>query len=170
MMNNLLSGWVKDLFKPNIKVTGTSHVQNNDVKMDSLEENKAMFTNRQFTKAKMARQIYHALGTPSVNDFKAVLRMNAIKNIPITLEDVKLAEQVCGPDIGALKGKTTRKKPIPVVSDHIEIPTELINNHQDISLCMDGMMINALVFLTTILRNTMYRTTEWVPRKTSDKL
>jgi hypothetical protein len=92
--------------------------------------------------------------------------MNIIKNVPVTLEDIKLAEQIYGPDIGALKGKTTRAKPVPVVKDYIEIPNELITAHQDVVLCMDGMKINGVPFLTTISRNIMYRTTEWIPNQT----
>ena len=44
--------------------------------------------------------------------------MNAITNIPITFDDVKIAEKIYGLDIGALKGKTTPTKPVPVVSDY----------------------------------------------------
>jgi hypothetical protein len=31
--------------------------------------------------------------------------MNAVKTLPITLEDIKLTEHILGPDIDALKGK-----------------------------------------------------------------
>ena len=66
-----------------------------------------------------------------------------------------------------LKGKTTRQKPAPVVSDYIEIPKELIDNHVNIILCIDGMKINGVPFITTVSRNIMYRTAEWVPNQTS---
>ncbi len=135
-----------------------------NVAIDSVDENKKMFTDRQVQRAKLARQLYrHSLGTPSLNDFKVIVTNNSIKNLPITLDDVKLAEQIFGPDIGALKGKTTRQKPTPVVSDYIEIPPELIMNHHNIVLCMDGMKINGVPFLTTVSRNIMYRTVEWIP-------
>jgi hypothetical protein len=98
-------------------VIATSNVQAKDPAINSVEKNKTMNTDCQIMRAKMARQIYHSLGTPSVNDFKAILKMNAIRNLPITIEDIKLAEQIFGPDIGSLKGKTTRGKPSPVVSD-----------------------------------------------------
>jgi hypothetical protein len=66
-----------------------------------------------------------------------------------------------------LKGKTTRQKPAPVVLDYIEIPEELITNHNNAVLCIDGMKINGVPFLTTILRNIMYRTAAWIPSQTS---
>jgi hypothetical protein len=45
---------------------------------------------------------------------------------------------------------TTHQKLAPVVTDYIEIPLELIETYQDITLCMDGMKINSIPFLTTV--------------------
>ena len=105
-----------------------------------------MFTNRQVQQAKLARQIYHALGTPSIQDFKVIVTMNTLNDMPITIEDIKTAELIFGPDIGALKGKTVRKKPTPVVSNYIKIPRELFSNHHEVTLCIDAMHINGLAF------------------------
>jgi hypothetical protein len=79
-----------------------------------------------------------------------IIKSNTLKTIPITIDDIKIAEKVFGPDIGALKGETTRQKPAPVVSDYVEIPKELVYNHQSVVLCMDGMKINGVPFLSTI--------------------
>jgi hypothetical protein len=87
--------------------------------------------------------------------------------MPINIEDVNITGKFFCPDIGSLKGKTTRQKPAPVLSDYIEIPEELIMNHNNAVLCIDGMKINGAPFLTTILQNIMYRTAEWIPSQTS---
>ena len=47
--------------------------------VENVNEDKKFFTERQIQKAKLVRQIYHALGTPSVNDFKAIIRTNMVK-------------------------------------------------------------------------------------------
>ena len=67
-----------------------------------------------------------------------------------------------GRDLGYLKGRTTRRKPLPILSDTVEIPKELYQKQQDIVLCIDGMNVNAMHFLTTISKNIMYRTAQYM--------
>jgi hypothetical protein len=66
-----------------------------------------------------ARELYYALGTPSIKDFKAILCMNFISHNPVTIKDIKIAQQIFGLDIRSLKSKITGKKPLPVVNDYI---------------------------------------------------
>ena len=136
--------------------------------VNTVKENRNFYTERQFERAKRARDLYHAIGTPSINDFKAILRMNTIGDNPVTTKDIVLAEKIFGPDIGQLKGKSTRPRPIPVVEDTIEIPKMLIKSQQNVILCIDGMNVNGLTFLTTISRNLYYRTAQFIPHSTVD--
>jgi hypothetical protein len=93
-----------------------------------------------------------------VENFKAILRQNIITNCPVTIEDVSNAERIFGADIGSLKGKTTRKKPIPVKTDWIEIPIELKERHHDLTLCLDIMFIYRMPMLTGIDLSIRFRT------------
>ena len=52
-----------------------------------------------------------------------------------------------------------------VTSDVIKIAKELIAAQQDVTLCMDGIKVNGLWFLTTISRNIYYRTAQFVIKK-----
>jgi hypothetical protein len=85
-----------------------------------------------------------------IENFKSLLRMNIIKNFPVTVEDVNIADTIFGPDVSSLKGKSTRCKPNPVRKDLIEIPRELIMKHHNIKLCMDTMYVNECGMLTAI--------------------
>jgi hypothetical protein len=124
-----------------------------------VDENKKFYTKRQFKRAKRARELLYSLGYPSINNIKVIIWMNAIKNNPVTTEDVDIAEKIFGPDVTTLKGKMTRRAPpIPVIEDHIEIPRELITAQYSVTLCLDGMKVNDISFLTTISKNLMYRT------------
>jgi len=93
--------------------------------------------------------------------------MNGIRNNPIMIEDINIAEKIFGPNIGSLKGKTTRMKPSPVIEDFIEIPSELIEKQRNVVLCIDVLKINGIPFLSSVSRNILYRTCEWTKHQTS---
>ena len=78
-----------------------------------------------------------------------------MSNNPITKNDIDLVESIFGKDVSAIKGETTRKKPLPVVENEIEIPQELVQRQRN-TLCIDGMMVNSIHFLSTISRNIYY--------------
>ena len=130
-------------FKPSYK-TGISNM------VSTVNENRKNYTNRQFDRAKLARKLYHIVGAPSVQNFKALIKMNAIANCPVTIEDVNIAEDIFGPDISTLKGKSTRPKTKVVVNDEIEIPNEIIEKNYSIELCVDTMCVNGMAFTATI--------------------
>ena len=90
-----------------------------------IAKNRSNYTTQQFERAKEARKLYHNVGAPTVENFKYILKGNKIKNCPVTIEDVKIAEEIWGKDISYLKRKTTRSKPPLVKADLIEIPKEL---------------------------------------------
>jgi hypothetical protein len=109
------------------------------------------------------------MGTPSLPDLLVILRMNLVKDNPITIEDGRLAEKIFGLDVATtLKGKTTRRKPIPVVEDMITVPRELIQAQQHVTLVMDAMTVKSLKFLATISKNLFYRTAHFVPKQKPD--
>jgi hypothetical protein len=89
--------------------------------------------------------------------------MNLIRDNPVTTKDVDLAAHIFGPDVGTVKGKTTRRKPLPIIDEHIKIPEELISVQEDITLAIDGNTINSLKFLSIISRNIYYRTVHYMP-------
>jgi hypothetical protein len=76
----------------------------------------------------------------------------------VTAEDVNIAEKIFGADIGALKGKNTRSRPTPVKDDLVEIPPELlIEQHQELILCMDNMYVNRIPMMTSINQSIIFR-------------
>ena len=52
---------------------------------------------------------------PMVDYLKAMIRMNIIKNNVRTADTVNLDTKDYGPDVGEIKGKTTRSSPTSVV-------------------------------------------------------
>ena len=127
-------------------------------------------TPREIKRAKLARDLLAALGTPSIADLKKAISMNAISNLPVRVNDIDLAEKIFGPDVGTLKGKTTRTPPLPMVTDQIEMPPELYEDRPDWELCMDLMFVNGMPFMTSITRNLYYRTAQPIPSRTAKAL
>ena len=95
---------------------------------------------------------------------KAIIWMNAIKNNPVTTEDVDIAEKIFGPDVATLRGKTSRHAPVPIIEDHIKIQRELITAQYSVTICLNGMKANDISFLTMINKNLMYQTARYIQR------
>jgi hypothetical protein len=52
--------------------------------INTVKENRVGYTQRQFEQAKRAQELYHIVGTPTIESFKTLIKMNAIKNCPVT--------------------------------------------------------------------------------------
>ena len=115
--------------------------------MNTVEDNKKFLSDSQQLKAKKARKMIQALGTPTTTDLKAIIRMNLIKDCKENTEDMNLAERVYGPHISSLKGKSARTKSAPVTSNIIELPEELLSIQEDITLSINNMQVSSLKFL-----------------------
>lgn len=50
--------------------------------LNTVKENKNYYTACQFERAKRVRDMYHAIRTPSMSNFKTIIWMNVIKNNP----------------------------------------------------------------------------------------
>ena len=138
--------------------------------IETVEEKKLFYSERQVARAKAAREFYHAVGSPSMNDIRAIIRMNLIKNNPITIKDIELMKKIFGPNVGTIKGKTTRRRPTPVIEDLIDIPRELKMAQQKVTVAIDGMTVNSLKFLTSIALNLYYRTAQYLRNSTASDL
>jgi hypothetical protein len=118
--------------------------------VQTLTDNLKFLSPRQQKRAYRAHQLYDALGAPTVNDLKATIIMNLIRNNTVSTADVNLAAKTFGADVSNIKGKTTRRRPTPVTSNIIEVPDELLELQKDVVISIDGLTVNSLKFLTTI--------------------
>ena len=120
--------------------------------------------------AKRARDLYHALGAPTVVNFKHMINSNAIRNCPVTVKDIEIAERVYGPDIGTLKGRTVRKKPPVVREDNIVVPDAILHLSDHLILHIDIMYVNLMPLLTSIDDRIKYCSAVPLPSRTTEEI
>jgi hypothetical protein len=117
--------------------------------LTTVEENKDGPSQQQLQCAERARDLYSKLAYPSLTDFKWMVRSNPTQDCPVTLDDIILAEKIWGPNIAALKGKTTRSTPKPVRTSHLQVSRGILNLHKEVYLTADTFFVNQVPFLLT---------------------
>ena len=83
------------------------------------------YTCWQVKNAKGAHEGLELVRFPSLHDYEAMVHLPMIKNCPLTIAATKIAQDVYGPDIPSLKGKTVHQWPPPVVPDNIQVSPEI---------------------------------------------
>ena len=102
--------------------------------VDTVKENCKGYTQAQYDRAVRARSLYHELGAPTLDNYKGFIKMGGVQNCPIRIEDINIAQNIFGPDMATLKGKSTQRKPKPVLEDWIELQQESLDKHRKIEL------------------------------------
>ena len=74
----------------------------------------------------------------------------------MTVEDVNVALNIWGKNIGELKGKTTRSKPNTVARDSVKIPMDLLKLHKEVLLTLDIVFVNNISFILTLSRKICF--------------
>ena len=104
-----------------------------------------------------------SIGQPSTRDYIRYVENNLIPNCPITRRDIITAEHNFGPDVGVLKGKTTRRRPLGVgLYNHVPIPSAVVEQYPDVILAVDILYVNKLPFIATISRHIHFGTVEFL--------
>ena len=102
------------------------------------------------------------IGCPSDMDLIKLLKTSSLPNCPVTPRDVIITNKVFGPDVGALKGKTTWRGP-PIVDSPMSVDTTSILEHYgEITLCVNLMYVNKVPLLVTLSRTIKFGTMEAV--------
>jgi hypothetical protein len=135
------------------------------VLVNTVDENKKKYTNAAYKQAALARKLQNVIGRPSARAFLNIVDKNLLKDCPIVREDVLAAEDIFGPNLGSLKGKTVRQTGERVRAEYDEIPKGIMERYRDVTICVDLMYINKVPFLVTISRHLKFGTIEAVKNR-----
>ena len=133
------------------------------VLVNTVANNKTRYTERDYSRAVLARQIQKIIGRPSTRAFIKIVDNKLLPNCPITRDDIIAAEDIFGPDLGSLKGKTVRAGSERVQVRITDLPITIMGRYREVTLTADIMFVNKLPFFMSISRSMMMTNRQWLP-------
>ena len=122
----------------------------------------ARYSAKDIARAKGVRALQQSIGRPHLADFLSILDNKLIQNCPYTRADALAAEDIFGPDLGILKGKTPRRASPQVEVTLHPVPQDILQRYKCVTLGMDVMRVNGLPFLVTISEHIKFGTAEFL--------
>jgi hypothetical protein len=80
------------------------------------------------------------------------------------------AEDIFGPNVGSLKGKTTRTTTEHVRSKRTNIPIVVMSRYQEVTLACDIMYVNKIPFFVSISRHIKFGMAEMLKSESTTQL
>ena len=139
-------------------INGTSDT----VLVTTVADNASNFSNADYSQALLARKLQKIIGRPTTRSFIHFIENNLLPNCPVTRRDVLMAEQIFGPDVGSLKGKTVRRQPPRVKVTEVALPRTIKQHYQEVTIGCDIMFVNKIPFLMSISRHIRFGTAQHI--------
>ena len=147
------------LYYYDVPKTNTNNNTNENVDLysycfvETVDNNKKLFTRKEVERAEQAVRLYAKLGRPGQDVFESILSKGLIKNCPITADDAKRAIVIYGQDLYSLKGKMVKSasRALPAFVP-ISIPKYILQHHKHVTLSADFFYAQGMPFLHTIAK------------------
>jgi hypothetical protein len=136
--------------------------------MTTVAAYKSKYTNTDYSRATVARKLQIIMGQPSTKELLRLVDGKLLANCPVTRQDIMVAEDIFGPYVGSLQGKTVRRalhgaQLAPIAALLVEIMVRC----QAVTLTADLMFVNNIPFLITFSRNVRFGMVEKLGCKSS---
>jgi hypothetical protein len=100
------------------------------------------FTRREIDEARAAREAQGMMGHPTDRDFLGMVRANMITNCPVTVSAAQNANDIFGPDLAGVRGRTVRRPPEAAITDYVQLPRYILERFRVVVLTADVMFVN----------------------------
>ena len=127
----------------------------------TVSENMYKYTKREVDRAEEANKLLESLCYPSANTLAEMVK-NHMDNSPVTTQDIHRANDIWGPNVAALKGKTTQRK-TDVPKEEEFLPRRL--NPEPQVLLLDIMFVDGEAFLVSRTEPLLIRLCYYIPSK-----
>jgi hypothetical protein len=117
-----------------------SDVKNNtaNVMINTVGSIKNKYTVKEYANACKAHFIQDIIGRPDTKDYIEYVEKGLNLNCPITKRDILRTEDIQGPNLGSLKGKTMQKTPERVTINTLDdLPNGLLEEHGNFTMATD---------------------------------
>jgi hypothetical protein len=148
--------WVRDFSQD---YDGTLRKQS--MYVATVSENMYKYTKREVDRAEEANKLLETLCYPSANTLAEMVK-NHMDNSPVTTQDIHRANDIWGPNVAALKGKTTQRK-TDVPKEEEFLPRRL--NPEPQVLLLDIMFVDGEAFLVSRTEPLLIRLCYYIPSK-----
>ena len=88
------------------------------------------------------------------------VRDHRLRDCAITTCDITNAKAISGPALDAIRGKTTRRSPMPAQAHYVSVPRLIRERNRDLDISADLFFVNGLAFLVTRSRRLRFITVE----------
>ena len=122
------------------------------------------YTKREFQQAKTARKFQNIVMRPGSRELMDVA-IKHLCNCPVTILDINSVDDIFGPNLESLKGKTPTKPNLHVKGSTDRVPIEIMEQHKRIVLGIDIMFVNSIPFLVMVSRKQHFGTVKALPNQ-----
>ena len=132
-------------------LSASSKARQEEVYVTTVEDTKKTFTKYEVERADRARELLARLGYPSTAKAIQMLNSGGIINCDITSSDLLRAEEIYGPPIASLKGKTVKNTATP---NKDEEPVIGLQEAEHQTMNVDIMYVKGIPFLLNTVSYT----------------
>ena len=137
--------------------------------IQTVQENKEYYSRRELQRADVARRFQNITMRPNTK-FMADTIIKHMPNCPITRRDIAIAEDVYGPNLGSVKGKTPNKVVKHVAGNTDPVPPDILLRHRHVSIAVDIMFVNKEPFLISYSRSLRFGITSHLSSRKIDSV